>query len=605
MVRHDVNQETGNPRALTEALRLIRERSTLAVDAFEDSVLVLAAAEADGICAAHILTSILRLEGVAYTLQSIDTYSELETVLKTLRASVRTVVLLNCGAVVDLTTHELGDVVLIVIDSHRPIHHRNVKEPARILVLDDDLGRGGYFPLEAMEDEPDAGSDLIEDILFSDDEDEDQPNKRPRLAGAAERKKILREYYEGFYYASPSSLVLYALAADMGYATQQLLWLACVGLASYVESGHFSLHLFHTIAQDVENHYLNQGIENQGDAANTSGGGGSTGLKFHEDLRLTMYRHWSLFEAMCHTPYVYSKLELHRDHGHGTMQKLLVFAGLAPTNYRQNFSSMSHSARQLVRSEKFKKKCALFGLDEIKAYTFVRTVRMQDLDRPSLMLNELTASDMYFMIATAVRTRGFNFAMDVAANAAPLTEMHEAITKALDVHKDVVSQARLILDMRAWRMVDGFRFSVIENPISPVFQESPPAIRWLALFLMTVLQQRNRAAGAVPLLLCVKNGASYVCLGCDPQDTKSEFVFRFRNACDSTAVKIQLNSFDFALAHVPSADFETWSRALLGADMEAVDDDLSDEEDDALAEEEDGLDEDGVDDGIEAGGEED
>jgi cell division control protein 45 len=623
MVRHDVNQETGNPRALTEALRLIRERSVtpgfyaladlnaVADDSVDnDSLLILAAREADGVCSAHILTAILKQEFIRYTLQSVDTYSDLEQALSNLRSTVRTVVLLNCGAVVDLTVHleNLEDVILIVIDSHRPINLKNVKEPSRILVLDDDLGRGGYFPLEAMEEQDD--DEIIED-LFLDDDDEYGNPKRQRTseegAGGLDRetrKRMLREYYEGYYYGSPTSLVLYTMASDVGYQTQQLLWLACVGLASYLETGYFSLDTFRTIAQEVDNHFLSQisgpTDENQPDNPSiTSTQGTNNGLRFTEDLRLVMYRHWSLFQAMWHSPYVYSKLELHRDHGHGTMQKLLMFAGISPDNYNQTYSSMSHSSRKLVGSDKFKRKCAAFGMDEIKFYQFIRSVRMKDEEKPSLMLNEVTASDVYYMLTTALHLKDFNFAMDVAVNQAPLAQMHECISRSLDVHKDICIQAKLILDKRAWRLVDGFRFSVIEKPISSVFQHSSHAIRWLAMFLMTVLQSRKQSTAPMPLLLCVKRseGASYICLGADPQDTKSEFVFRFRNACEATAVKIQLNSFDFALAEVPSADFETWTHALLGGDQMGGDDDDYESDASGNEEEQGGVDEDQIDQG--------
>ena len=99
---------------------------------------------------------------------------------------------------------------------------------------------------------------------------------------------------------------------------------------------------------------------------------------------------------------------------------------------------------------------------------------------------------------------------------------------------------------------------------------------------MTVLQFRKQSTPSLPLLLCVRRAeaGSYICLGADPQDTKSEFVFRFRNACQATAVKIQLNSFDFALAEVPSADFETWTHALLGGDTGGEDDDYDSDESD-------------------------
>jgi hypothetical protein len=581
MVRHDVNQETGNPGALTEALRLIRERSVwLTGDSLsgDPSVLILPAAEPDGICSSHILTSILKLEGIAYTLQPVHAYSDLQTAIETLRPSVRTVVMLNCGAVVNLVEFlaNIADTVLIVIDSHRPIHLKNVTEPARILVLDDDLGRGGYFPSEAMllEDSEATDGDVI-DNLFLDDEDGDNggdPHAKRQRTGDAQRKKILREYYEGYYYASPTALVLYTLAADMGYQSQQMLWLAVVGLASYVESGYFSLDTFRGIAQDVDNHYI------------SSSSSGSGQVRFVEDLRLPMYRHWSLLEAMTHSPYVYAELKLYRDHGHGTMQKLLVYAGLAPSNYKQTFSSMSLGARKLVAGDQFKRRCAHYGLEELKHYQFVRSLRLKDEERPSLSLNELTASDVYYMISASLQMKGFGFAMDVAVNTAPLTEMHAVITRALEVHKDIVAQAKMIIDKRAWRLVDGglFRFAVVDSPLSPIFHSTPHTARWLAMFLMTVLQYRNRSSPIAPLLLCVKKASegSYLCIGADPQDTKSEFVFRFRNACDATAVRIQLNSFDFALAEVPVADFQTWSQALLGGDSGGMEDDGDDTDDD-------------------------
>jgi hypothetical protein len=491
------------------------------------------------------------------------------------------VVLVNCGAVIDLTRDVAShDISLIVIDSHRPIHLKNIREPTRILVLDDDLGRGGYFPSDLLiADEEFDDQEFIDDVLLDEDNEgeDDHVNKRQKTGGGfdveerkKQRQKLITEYYEGYYYASPSALVLYTMAHDMGYQTQQLLWLACVGLSCYVEMGYFSQDTFRTIAQEIDNHYMGQFTSSSGGNENfppqVQTGKIVNGLRFAEDLRLTMYRHWSLFQSMWHTPYVYSKLELHRDHGHGTIQKLLVFAGISPENYNQTYSSMSHSAKKLVHSDKFKKKCIAFGIDDIKHYQFIRSLRMKDEERPSLMLNELAASDAYFMLSCALQLKGFNFAMDVAVNAAPLPAMHECIVKALDTHRDICVQAKMILDKRAWRLIDGFRFSVIEKPTSVVFQQSPNAIRWLAMFLMSVFAYRKQSTPIMPLLICVRHGPNYICVGADPQDTKSEFVFRFRSACALTAVQIQLNSFDFALAHVPAASFEVWSSALLGGD---------------------------------------
>jgi hypothetical protein len=101
-----------------------------------------------------------------------------------------------------------------------------------------------------------------------------------------------------------------------------------------------------------------------------------------------------------------------------------MFAGVSPENYNQTYSSMSHSSRKLITSDKFKRKCAAFGMDDIKFYQFIRSVRMKDEEKPSLMLNELSASDSYYMLTTALYTKDFNFAMDVAVHTTAVHPNH-------------------------------------------------------------------------------------------------------------------------------------------------------------------------------------
>ncbi|UIZ25526.1 hypothetical protein KXD40_006437 [Peronospora effusa] len=134
------------------------------------SILVLVALDVDALCAAEILTRLLRADMLSYSLLAVRGYEDVlqarETRIRSAdgalrdNGELRSVIMLNCGAIVDvmkllaLPAH----VKCYVLDSHRPIHLANIYDEHQQIVVFDD----GALTLEEY---PVFGPDLqVEDF---------------------------------------------------------------------------------------------------------------------------------------------------------------------------------------------------------------------------------------------------------------------------------------------------------------------------------------------------------------------------------------------------------------------------------------------------------
>merc|ERR1712224_780392 len=93
-----------------------------------------------------------------------------------------------------------------------------------------------------------------------------------------------------------------------------------------------------------------------------------------------------------------------------------------------------------------------------------------------------------------------------------------AVKRVMASQRDIVSQAKTIMDRRMWqgRPKDNLcRIVVLEKPMSAFLQVS--AVRRLAMFLLSVLRHRYDKEGAdrIPLAVCVHNEQEqkYLCVG--------------------------------------------------------------------------------------------
>ena len=72
-------------------------------------------------------------------------------------------------------------------------------------------------------------------------------------------------------------------------------------------------------------------------------------INYEKDLKLCLYRHWSLYESLRHTMYVSSKFKIWKLRGHKRLLAFLAELGLPLTQCKQKFSSMDLELRNNIK----------------------------------------------------------------------------------------------------------------------------------------------------------------------------------------------------------------------------------------------------------------
>ena len=101
--------------------------------------------EVDSICSAKILSNLFTSENISYKIIPINGYNLLQ---KTLEKDQKVknlifIFMINCGGRIDLMEkldnfEDNKKIKIILLDSHRPLHHRNVEEDNKRIILIDD-----------------------------------------------------------------------------------------------------------------------------------------------------------------------------------------------------------------------------------------------------------------------------------------------------------------------------------------------------------------------------------------------------------------------------------------------------------------------------------
>ena len=90
------------------------------------TVLLLVSPATDSLCAAKIITHMLRSDEIPYTLTQCNNYHQLDYQLEHLEESIKSVICLNCGGGRSLVDKMPEDSKVFILDSHRPIHLQNI-----------------------------------------------------------------------------------------------------------------------------------------------------------------------------------------------------------------------------------------------------------------------------------------------------------------------------------------------------------------------------------------------------------------------------------------------------------------------------------------------
>jgi len=620
---------------------------------------ILAAADHDGVCSLLVLDHILEQAQVKCKKYPVTGNAGILQHFAGLEADpeVRSVVLLNCGAGLDLQ-RELeqcrapAGVKCFLIDSHRPLMLANLAESHdRVVVLDHDVDElvdsrpARPDPDFVFEEEGDSDGEQGEEEWDPDGEENLSPAERAarraermlargerrrrraeeRRAKEEERREQLNDYYRESYNAMPVAISLYRMAVQQERGVpHNLLWLASVSLVAYHELGLISDFEYDLIAcnylKEAYDHAdiggsagFSQLSQEKPDVAMLSDEEdmtpekprmparlqrGQRSLRFESELRLTLYKHWTLEESVMHSPYFYGAFKLHRDKGVRLLKRFFAQAGISPSQYSQFFCKMQLPIRKTIK-KKFQQYGKEVGLTERNMFLdqFVRNNGLLDDVSTSLFLNELSCSDAAHILLAQLSSvpaslsgasldklpvnadghrdlqaiqgleretmcENFYRATDAVLNKDSAC-LKEGLALAVEVAKAVQSMARMIVDTKLMRKCSKFRWCKVEQP-GHIFRHSL-SVRKLSVWLLQVFfSDLSGTKGDIekPLLMILHDRVreSYLCVGTTPKKGTTEgdcFGSIFRGALRADpSLKFAYDFFDKSCIEIAVDDFD-------------------------------------------------
>ena len=89
-----------------------------------------------------------------------------------------------------------------------------------------------------------------------------------------------------------------------------------------------------------------------------------TGIRLSPEPKFLLIRHWSLYDSMLHSPYLFSRLKTWSDAGLRRLHKLLAKMGVSLVQCRQSYAHMDVVLKRELRA-KLLKYASLYNLDDM------------------------------------------------------------------------------------------------------------------------------------------------------------------------------------------------------------------------------------------------
>ncbi|RSL58124.1 hypothetical protein CEP54_007957 [Fusarium duplospermum] len=218
--------------------------------------------------------------------------------------------------------------------------------------------------------------------------------RRRLLRIRQENEAILHRYYKvGSSFSEPLSSMMYSLASELGREDNDLLWLTIVGVTSMELYGRSSAGVAAPIRQSdrsrptgwlgVRGARIRQllrdevrrlnppeisngrvAAENTGVIPTTARNPEDTGIRLSPEPRFLLIRHWSLYDSMLHSPYLFSRLKTWSETGIKRLHKLLAKMGVSLAQCKQSYTHMDMMLKRELRA-KLLKYGSLYNLDEM------------------------------------------------------------------------------------------------------------------------------------------------------------------------------------------------------------------------------------------------
>ena len=187
--------------------------------------------------------------------------------------------------------------------------------------------------------------------------------------------------------------MMYSLASELGREDNDLLWLTIVGVTSMELYGRSSAGVAAPVRTTDKNRpkgwmgvrgaRLRQLLrdevrrlnppevtngrvtpENTGVIPTTARNPEDTSIRLSPEPRFLLIRHWSLYDSMLHSPYLFSRLKTWSETGIKRLHKLLAKMGVSLAQCKQSYTHMDMMLKRELRA-KLLKYGSLYNLDEM------------------------------------------------------------------------------------------------------------------------------------------------------------------------------------------------------------------------------------------------
>lgn len=540
-------------------------------------VLVLVAFDVDALCACKILQYLFQCDQVLYTIVPVDGLQGLENAFLENAEGIKHVVLINCGAAFDIVEilQPEDHVRFYICDSHRPVDVHNFYNAVQVKLLmrEDELSTIPSYDEVFRDDSEDSGNESEDSetgYKRKRFDEESVVRRQERRRWNENREKVLFNYSKFTSYGTSAALVMFELAWKLSKDTNNLLWLAIVGVTD--QFIHFKTprekYMEDIIA--LQSHVTRHNQRGSDDENIMSVN--CLRISFEEELNLSLYRHWTLFDSICHSMAIACKLRLWSLKGQKRLHEFLAEMGLPLNQCKQQFSAMESNMKPEVKT-KMQEYMTKYGLV------------VQDVILPSFSLqygykNLMCATD-YVLACTAVlesvdkskhSTDNFLEASDILQRSSS-EKFESGLASAKLQLKSVVSQVQSFLDMHQIISAGPFLYVFVqEGTADSRFFAHPQCLIRLARFSLQAhcAVSRNKRAQSLPLVLGAPynlEGGTSLVVGIPPLDTDDErknfFGKAFEQASKSTSTAAKFHSFDSYIIEMKSEDKSKFFDALI------------------------------------------
>ncbi|XP_070572365.1 cell division control protein 45 homolog [Ptychodera flava] len=551
-------------------------------------VLVLVAVDVDAICACRILQSLFQCDHVQYTLVPVTGRQDLEKAFLEHSEQIKHVVMINCGANIDILDVLQPDenVMFYICDSHRPIDLVNVYNETQVKLLmkreDDFSNIPDYDKIfrdddDSEEDEDDSGNESDSSApsgkrrrLDEDSLERRMERRRERRLWEEERQDILFRYEEFTYHGTSSAIVLYEeLAWKMSKDTNEMLWLTIIGLMSQIIIGKIERDKYVSDVDELNRHVsrLNHALNDQDMAVSVD----CLRIAFNRELRLSLYRHWSIFDSLCHSVYTACSFKVWTMKGKKRLHEFLADMGLPLVQCKQKYSAMDMALRESF-SEWINKSAEKFGLDDIFLPSFQAQYGYK---------NKFCAADVVHAVGAILESvdkdktaeQKFLRAYDSLAR-----KNLDYLLSGLDAAKKqliaIMEQVRTLLDMNHVICAGPFLYAYIQGGSADAqFFSHPICLTMLARFTLEayINASKSKRAKTLPLVMCapldLDRGTSIV-VGIPPKReqeilVKNFFGRAFEQAGEKTHSRTLFDNFESSVIEMKTEDRSKFFDALI------------------------------------------